>query len=531
MFIFLALLSYVSYWLYSTITPFFEGDDGFVLAGIAGLIKKMEGISLYRENIQPLYENLFKGIYHLLPGLPLNFLPALANTVSVLCLVVSLFLLYFGAKRLTSRKFARCFITACLLIPEIIISAAYPNSSILAFFFLCLAFYILSLPDNPNIICPASGIAMVLAFYARVDAIWIFPCFLSAAYCKKGRLKDVIFSVIVMAVVWIYFMKTFRLDISLIMHQARQHYAIFSLPLNAALINLLSALPVAIILSAVIGLSRVIARRRWLTVLLFGIGVLPLCVFYMRAFTTPKYWLYLYPFIAWLAVEGWLALSELRALFFRNALRVLLIIILGTQFFFGKYWHWTDDGPRLLSGIIYYPYLLKKTWPVFKKHDPSQLIGIERGKDKIYLFRSYINAGKAFFIFTAGAVKRIDEPINLESIAPLAKTSAFLMPDGSRIIHVAYYFGECLLGVPEVLRVIAAGQSRGFSSIIIDPGIRSEMMGSFNRRYPDAVLDGDEDSGYFVRVPLSKFGAERVPLSKFGAERVPLSKFGAERGS
>jgi len=502
------------------------------------LIKHGASAYLYGYDYQPLYYLFLKNLFIWLK-LPLNFLVMAAILVSLISLLAALWCLYEGVKRLVSGKFALYFIIACLLIPEIKISGAYPNTSVFTLALLCLVFYLLARFRASFFLLGAASAVMAVSFYARSDAVLMAPGFLFLAYYRSRRRYTIALCMVVMFIVWLALLKLTSTSMENIFYNLAIHYevpAIISLrnavakalplsPLFIILIEsagfLLCFIPLSLAILAGIGLLNLIVSRRKAALCAFAVGFMPLFLLFFTVMTTPKHLLYVYPFIAWLAVEGWLALAKMRQRKLSYFLRLAIIVIFAAQYFFrcgffgaivsripmiipgrAGYSAHTHDGMRPLTGIVYFPLTFRENYP-FQKNRQFPVFPYARGVNRIYWAKDYLCAGIIFLNLSVEAKKEIADPVGIAFYPESWSKQSFLMPDGSMAMCVyPYLFSE--QSKQQHLAYIEKSRKLGFTNIIYSSSAYPDdaFMRFIKEKYPQAQVRGNRESGYFLKIGL-----------------------------
>lgn len=312
----LILVIYSGYWLYFCANPCFEGDDINILAGVEQMLRNFYPPLRYRFDNQPLFYVLLK-ILTCMTGADLL---RISLGVSQVCLFVILTLIYLSARKVRSPRFALLMLSAGVGIHEIVISGAYPNSSILALAFLSLALYLLVLDDTHALLAGTAGGVIVLAGLARNDAVFMLPTLLLIPVFQKQNRKIPVI-LLSMSLVGLALIYLLNLDISEPLSKVRAHFGqapnLVAMKggskisqLGNTILVLFSALPLAIIFLSLLGAVVLVLKKKWRDLILVGSAIFPLSLFYITKLGSPKYLLYIFPVVAWLAVEGWSWLDQ-----------------------------------------------------------------------------------------------------------------------------------------------------------------------------------------------------------------------------
>lgn len=238
-----------------------------------------------------------------------------------------------AATALFGKESALPALAACILFPEAIVSAYYPNSLIFAAAFLALGLY-LYVDGRSHWILPA--IALGCAFWMRVDVVLAFPAFVFLRRDAKAVRPFWIMALMfgVSGIVGLGLLTLSDVSVLRLLHSSGAHLQgsveeSQGLPMglgSRAFRTLLAFFPVLTVLVLVLGVVTLVRTRRIPLVLA---GLLPLVIMLLvqRAnLTTPKYLVYSIPFLMLCVIP---ALVHVTPGWFRShrVLSVLLVLL------------------------------------------------------------------------------------------------------------------------------------------------------------------------------------------------------------
>lgn len=426
---------YLVYWIVFMANPFFEGDAANMLSGAVQISRGVDNPITYRYDNQPLY-TLVLALFAKLFGSSVTWLAVSLSVASLLTVLTSGFLL---AKRMVSERFATCFAVVFLLIHELVISATYPNSSIFAMAFLCLAIYVLVRFNYSLAAVVTASMLMILAFYSRNDSLLMFPYFFLILIFKKRYflIFGALFTIICSG--WLM-MHLLGVDFTQALRNTSRHFSQAHTAIDHVSFICFSAMPITVILLFCLGITDYILKKKRYILLLIAVAILPIFLFYMRRLTSPKYLLYCYPVFAWVAVRGWFMLENLPLRFISYLARGIMVLLLAVQLVFRislplwldvcslkeRRWYITADGPRPITGVLHFPVEIKeenkKQKKIFKL-----ILSTGVGHNRVYWTR-YLLGMFLRYNFSMKA-----KQIIRESVGGI-KAQIFILPDDSRVI-------------------------------------------------------------------------------------------------
>ncbi len=283
----------------------------------------------------------------------------LSTMIAQVSLVLILFLSYFIVRRFKSETFAIAFIGVTLLIHEILISGAYYNTNITAMLFLYMAGDLLTRKITVLSTVTAAVLTAV-AFFFRLDIVFMVPCLLAVLYFKKDIKNIFIFST-VFAISLLILGNFAHISIASIRSITQAHFEDISAQYSFPFKNTSLAMPLSIIILGIIGFWGLLSQRKYQAAIWGFLAIFPIFAFYFRGNTTPKYLLYIYPVMAWLALEGLIFLKRFQnramGLFLYATLIIGLIWQVVVSGFFIKFpvLYDTADGSRTRMCTAFFP--------------------------------------------------------------------------------------------------------------------------------------------------------------------------------
>lgn len=345
---------YGLYWVSLVFHPFFETDAERMITGSILVVRGFDAHLPYRFDNQPLYYQILYVFMHLLD--PAR--PAWIAVGSVVCLLLFLGFVLAAAWRVRGARYALLLAAALLLCHDLLIAGAYPNASIAALAALGVATGTLFLWNFSWGAIVAAGILCGLSPHLRNDAAFVAPALvvlvaLRGEWAKAGALAGIA------AVTGLLFIPITGFDATRAMRSAEAHSGEGAASDNPFW-HLLLAAPVAWWLLGLGGVVALGIRRAWKPIVVVAVAVVPLSIFFFPAMTTPKYMLYAFPVVAWLAGEAWLALEALPEKASWVARGVAGAAVVAQLVFPSRTLHPTADGPRPFLGTVLYPVLVQE---------------------------------------------------------------------------------------------------------------------------------------------------------------------------
>jgi hypothetical protein len=326
--------------------------------------------------------------------------PAVLSTIlAQLCLLGILYFGYAVARRFRSELFAVGFVGMNLLIHELIINGAYYNTNITAMFFLYLAVYILVRGNYSVAAALLAAVSVSLSFFFRIDIVLMLPAVALILFIKR-RLKLLGLCCAVFAAIVIIVFYSLGMDLSFVQAAKINHFSSLA-PYSYPFLYLFLAMPLSILFLSWLGLGYAIVRKDTYFLLLVVLAVLPIFVFYFHGSTTPKYLLYIYPVLAWLALEGLLFLRNFQHKIIGSlVLSIVMILFIwqwglsGFRLSFYEGWpvhvqrrkimvYNTHDGLRPVHGLALFP-LSQRSYNAYFEKRINRMLSLSMRNDTVF---------------------------------------------------------------------------------------------------------------------------------------------------
>ncbi len=391
----LSLILFIYYLIPLIVISPIENDSIRIATGACFISQNSINVAseVYRYSIQP-------GTYIIISQLT-SLLGSASFTIfyvtSTCCHLGSIFLLLLFIKNITNRTLIGIF-PVLLLFQELFVNFYYPSSNSIAFFPAMIALYFSSSRFSKHNQIKNAFIILLISFAAwlRFDAILFLPVIIYLQINKMGKksslqkLKLVISFVISTAVFSIILYKSSKIEFPQIFNEYLSHHNIIREDCHykymltpIEYLSYISFFTLPIVLFIIVGIKNCLKEKKWESILITFLGFGSIWLPYLSVLTTPKYLLYGIPFIAFIIIKASEYKSQLATFLF-----IMFFIIQYGMFslkvsynkqdvnlcfgeFFLKPFHYpsqyiiyTADNNRLISGILYFPYV----WYADKLH-------------------------------------------------------------------------------------------------------------------------------------------------------------------
>jgi len=440
---------YLSYFFIFLSNPIFDGDQINIIAGAAQLAKGFETTVLYRYDNQPLtYWILSIGAQVFNMDLPFA-----SQKLAQMSLIISLILIFLIAQETFSFSGGLLILIFSTLIHELIINGTYYNSSIMAMPFLYTAVYILIKYRYQATSFILANIILATSFYVRNDTILFLPA-VYFVYLIKRKFALSLIGIFIFCSTLVFLNIFLNINLSNIYFHANDHMTHFTRTLPQMLIHLFSAAPLMVFIMAILGVIQLFITRQYMFLSIFLAAIGPTVIFYAKTFTTPKYFLYIYPILAGLMYHGWLLIKNLRNKELSHWLKSFFVFFVTWQSFlclinidFPTILHkplirlrrpkiiFTHDGYRPLTGSLLFPFVQNKEQKnKFKYYQETLEKLSQKSINTIFWTDNWDFRGILNYHFSIRADSAYG--INLFNIAPFKDEHVYTI--GNRTVRVHY---------------------------------------------------------------------------------------------
>lgn len=395
------LAGYVGYWFLYAASPAFESDDIAMIAGVEQMLRGwIEPRNyMYRYENQPLYYWLLFAAAKVF-RLPVAFLSLCFSALSLTVILIVFFML---VRRFCSLRSAVYAVLSAVLIQELIKSGIHPNTSIVALAFAMCSFSLACRFPGMTGTAVAAVVA-VMAVLIRNDMVLLLPAFFAYLIFRR-RYADTVLLSVVFITGFLFLAHVMDTPLRAILRSTGQHFAYYAQESTgiSRLWMIMTAAPVGIMGLAILGGIWLFRRRYWSVLVLNGIAVLPVVGFYWPALTSATYFLYVAPFLAWFAAQGWELLSQKKPAGLFRLIQTAVVGVLVVQcstacrwlplaqtkvhYEQGWWYMLASDGPQPLTNIFLAPH-----WYAVRNRKILSIAEtvqtVEQGKNRVFVVNS-----------------------------------------------------------------------------------------------------------------------------------------------